>query len=104
MDVFYIVFGIILVAIMMIGSFMVGAVFMKTLYRSAQEEARYDAMRYEYYKMAGVQNMASPRPYVPPMPRTPLNRWVSPHMGALDRRLREGKRGVIMCRAGDRRK
>lgn len=102
MDIFYIVFGIILVAIMMIGSFMAGAFFMKTLYRDAQEDARYDTMRYEYYRMANVQNMASPRPYVPPKPVTPMRRWVSPHMGALDRRLKEGKRGVIMCRAGDR--
>ena len=104
MDVFGFIVGILTIALAMLGSFIAGASYMKSVYRDAQEDARRDAMRYEHYRMAGVQSPASPRPYIPPKPRTPKSRYVLPHIGTMARRLKEGKRTVIMWRAGDRRR
>lgn len=92
----------ILLGIIMIGIFILGALFNKHLTEDAQEQARYDAMRNEYYRLAGVKSIADPRPYVPPRPRTPRGRVILPGMSKLDRLMREGKRGTIMWRAGDR--
>jgi len=102
MDVFYSALAVLLVGLMMTGLFVLGALFMKASYRDAQEEARYDALRYEYYKVAGVQKPTDPRPYVPPRPVTPRRRAMLPGMSALDRLMREGKRGTLMWRAGDK--
>lgn len=100
----YIIVGILLISIIMVCSFVVGALFSKHLIEDAQEQARYDAMRNEYYRLAGVKTIADPRPYVPPRPRTPRARTLLPHMTQLDRLMHEGKRGTIMWRAGDRKK
>lgn len=104
MEVFYAVLGVLLVGLMMTCMFVCGALFMKMSYRDAQEDARYDAMRYEYYRMAGTQRPTDPRPYVPPRPVTPRRRPILPGMSALDRLMKEGKRGTVMWRAGDRQK
>lgn len=102
MDVFYFALAIMLVGLMMTGFFVLGMLFMKSAYHDAQEEARHDQLRYEYYRLAGVQKLTDPRPYVPPRPITPRKRTMLPGMSALDRLMREGKRGTIMWRAGDR--
>ena len=98
----YIVLAILLFGAMMVCVFICGALFCKHLIEDAQEQARYDAMRNEYYKLAGVKTIADPRPYVPPMPRTPRKNIMLPGMNKLDRLLHEGTRGTIMWRAGDR--
>ncbi len=102
MDVFYTVLAILLFGVMMLGVFIMGALFMRSIVRDAQEEARHDALKYEYYRLAGVQKPTDPRPYVPPRPYTPRARSFLPGMGKLDRLLHEGKRGTVMWRAGDR--
>ena len=98
----YIVGAILCVGALMVCTFILGALFCKHLIEDAQEQARYDAMRSEYYKLAGVKSIADPRPYVPPRARTPRSNGLLPGMSKLDRMLHEGKRGTIMWRAGDR--
>ncbi len=101
MDIFYIVLAILLMGLMDVGIFVLGALFMKSSYHDAQEEARYDQQRLEYYRLAGVRKPTDPRPYVPPRPITPRKRMMLPGMSRLDRMMKEGKRGTIMWRAGD---
>lgn len=114
MGVFYAVVAIILLGIMATGIFVLGAMFMRHMYREAQEDARHDMLRYEFYQLAGVQRPTDPKPYVPPRqvgrpyvsprPNTPRSRMMAPGMSAIERRLKEGKRATIMWRAGDRNK
>ena len=84
--------------------FWAGMQYMRTIVHYEQQEARYDAMRYEYYRMTGFQKMADPRPYVPPNPITPREKAFLPGMNQLGRMMREGKRGTIMWRPRDRRR
>ena len=102
MNVFYVVLAILCMGLVMVGVFALGMLFMKSAYRDAQEEARYDQTRLEYYRMAGVRKPTDPRPYVPPRPITPRRRMILPGMSTLDRLMKEGKRGTIMWRADDR--
>lgn len=102
MDVFYFALAILIVGLMMTGFFVLGMLFMKNTYHDAQEDARHEQLRQEYYRLAGVQKPSDPRPYVPPRPITPRKRLLLPGMSALDRLMREGKRGTILWRAGDR--
>ena len=97
-------FWILILGAIMVCFFILGALFSKHLIEDAQEEARYDAMRYEYYRLAGVKTIADPRPYVPPRPKAPRARMMLPGMSQLDRLMHEGKRGTIMWRAGDHNK
>ena len=102
----YIVLAIILVGIMFVGIFVIGAMFSRHILLDALEDARHDQLRQEYYRMAGVRTPTDPKPYVPPRirPVAPQTRRFIPCMSKLDRLLREGKRGTIMVRAGDRNK
>jgi len=102
MEVVYAAMAILFLGMMFTGVFVLGALFMKMIVHDAQQEARHDELRYEYYRMAGVKKPTDPRPYVPPIPRTPRARSFLPGMSKLDRLLREGKRGTVMWRAGDR--
>ena len=102
MDVFYATLSILIGAFIILGVFVLGMLFMRHIIHEEQQEARYDAMRYEYYRMAGVQRPSDPRPYVPPRPATPGARRMLPGMDKLERIMREGKRGTVMWRAGDR--
>ena len=107
MDAFYVVLGIILTGLMMVGLFTLGMIVAVRLMTDAQDDAKYDRLREEYYRLAGFRNMGDPKPYVPPrsvvIPRskTPRNR-VLPGMSAIDRCMREGKRGTVMWRPSDR--
>ena len=102
MDAFYVVVVVFLLGLVFVGVFVLGMLFMRNIVHDEQQEARYDAMRYEYYRMAGVQKPSDPRPYVPPRPVTPRARKILPGMDKIDRLMREGKRGTVMWRAGDR--
>jgi len=104
MEAFSIILVILILGLMFVGVFVLGALFMKNAYHDAQIEARYDQQRLEYYRLAGVRRPTDPRPYVPPRPVTPRRQAILPGMGALDRVMKEGKRGTIMWRAGDRQK
>lgn len=97
-----IVIAVLLSGILMVLFFVLGALFCRHLIVEAQEQARYDAMRNEYYRMAGVKNIADPRPYVPPRPRTPRAHRMLPGLSQIDRLMREGKRGTVMWSARDR--
>lgn len=109
MDIFFIVLAIILMGFVFVGIFVLGMLFAVHLVTDAQDDARYERLREEYYRLAGYKNIGDPRPYVPPksvvIPRNklPRNRML-PGMNALDRLMREGKRGTVMWRAGDRQK
>ena len=100
----YVALAVILAGLVFAGVFVLGMLFMRAIVHSEQQEARYDAMRYEYYRLAGVKKPTDPRPYVPPMPITPRAsaRRILPGMNKLERLMREGKRGTVMWRAGDR--
>lgn len=101
----YIVFGVVLVGIMMVCTFILGGLFARHLMFDALDEARQQRVREEYYRLAGYRKVGDPKPYIPPTakPKAPRARFI-PHMNTLDRLLHEGKRGTIMVRAGDRRK
>lgn len=108
MDAFYIFLGVFGVVMIAVGIFTLGAFFAHHFIMDAYDEARYDRMQSEWYKVTGYRQPGDPKPYVPPRnvvpnprPRTPRNR-ILPGMGALDRALKEGKRGTVMWRAGDR--
>ena len=102
MDIFYVALGIIALGFLFTIVFVLGMLFMRYIVHDEQQEARYDAMRYEYYRLAGVQKPSDPRPYVPPRPVTPRAKRMLPGMDKLERIMREGKRGTVMWRAGDR--
>jgi len=91
----------VLMGVLFIIAFILGALFVRHLIMEAQEQARYDRMSEEYFKMAGANGWNSPRPYVPPRPRTPRRR-ILPHLDKIDRMMHEGKRATVMVRAGDR--
>ena len=93
--------GIILVGLMALVIFLLGAFFMRHIMEQAYEDARYAQKVEECYRLAGYQKPGDPKPYVAPQPRTPRN-TVLPGMGALDRLMKAGKRGTVMWRAGDR--
>ena len=109
MDICYVALAILIVGLIMTGVFTLGALFAVRLLADAQDEARYDRLREEYYRLAGFRQLGDPKPYVPPRPvvipstKLPRKRML-PHMSALDRMMHEGKRGTIMWRAGDRSK
>ena len=109
MDIVFVVLAVALVGLIMVGIFTLGAFFAVRLITDAQDDARYDRLRQEYYMMAGYRNPGDPKPYVPPKSavitrsKTPRNRML-PGMSALDRLMKEGKRGTMMWRAGDRNK
>jgi hypothetical protein len=98
-----------LIGLVCVGMFVLGMLLARYFILDAQESAKYDRLREEYFRLAGVSSITDPKPYVPPkvyvspFPRTPRNR-ILPGMGALDRRMKEGKRGVIMWRPSDRRR
>ena len=77
----YIIFAIVLLGIMFVCTFILGGIFTRHMMMDAL------------------------KPYIPPTinPRAPRAKII-PHMNTLNRLLREGKRGTIMVRAGDRRK
>lgn len=103
MEAVYIVLACILCCVLFLCVFVLGALFCKHMMEDAKAEARYDAVRYEYFRLAGVRTPSDPQPYVPPMVRTPRAGHFLPGMAQLDRMLRSGKRGTVMWRAGDRR-
>lgn len=98
----YMVFAVLLAGIMLVLFFILGALFCRHIMTEAQEQAQHEALKYEFYRMAGVQKPTDPKPYVPPI--TPRASGLIPGMGKLERMLRAGKRGTIMVRAGDRNK
>ena len=109
MNVYHITLAVILFGFLLVGVFVLGMFVAVRLLTDAQDDARYDRLREEYYRLAQFRNLGDPKPYIPPksavLPRgkTPRN-CVLPCMSALDRRMKEGKRGTIMWRAGDRQK
>jgi len=98
------VFAVMLLGLMFVLFFILGALFCRHIVIEAQERAQWERMRDEMYRNVGWRKPGDPRPYVPPRPITPNARGVIPGMSKLDRMLREGKRGTIMVRAGDRMK
>lgn len=104
MEAFYIVLAIILVGLMMTGIFTLGALFAIRLTTDAHDEAQYDKLREEYYRLAGYRNSGDPKPYFPSQPAAEYTRRMLPGMSALDKLMKRGQRGTIMWRAGDRQK
>jgi len=109
MNAVYVILAVILVGLMMVGIFTLGALFAIQILTDAQDDARYDRLKQEYFNLSGYRRPGDPKPYVPPKPvviprrKTPRAR-ILPGMSQLDRLMREGKRGTIMWRAGDRNK
>jgi hypothetical protein len=97
----YIILGIILCGIAAVCIFILGGLFTRHLMLDALDEARRERMMEDAYRFCGVKHPDDPKPYIPPTmrPKTPRNRYI-PGMSALDRLLREGKRGTIMVRGG----
>ena len=107
MDFFYAVLLILIAGLILVGVFTLGMLLAVRLLTDAQDDARYDRLREEYYRLAGFRNIGDPKPYVPqqsaviPSNKTPRNK-ILPGMSKLDRIMREGKRGTVMWRPEDR--
>lgn len=104
MEAVYVVLAVILTGLMMVGIFTLGALFAIRLTTDAHDEAQYDKLREEYYRLAGYRNPGDQKPYFPPQPAAEYTRQMLPGMSALDKLMKRGQRGTIMWRAGDRRK
>lgn len=108
MDDLYVFLAIAIDCIIALVIFIAGVLFGQRLIRNAIDDARYDRLKEEYYRLAGYRRPGDPKPYVPPKSviiqrkRVPRSRML-PGMGALDRAMREGKRGTIMWNAGEAR-
>ena len=98
----YDVLTVILTGFVLLGVFVLGMLFMRTIIYNEQQNARYDALHDEYYRLAGVKYPSDPKPYVPPCPVAPRMRAMLPGMDTLGRYIRSGKRGTLMWKAGDR--
>ena len=99
-----------LLGLVFVGIFVLGMLFSLRLWNDAREDAMYERVKEEYYLACGFRHVGDPVPYVPPKSvvvsrrKTPRARRLLPGMSKLDRLMREGKRGTIMWRAGDRKK
>ena len=74
------------------------------LLSDAREQNQYDRLREEYYRLAGYRQQGDPKPYFPPRQAARYTQRILPGMSALDRMIRQNKRGTIMWRSGDRQK
>ena len=107
METICILCAVVLVGLIMTGIFVLGALFAIRVIANAEDDAHYDRLCEKYYQLAGVKTADDPRPYVPPRAvllssrRTPRN-GILPGMSALDRLMKEGKRGTLMWSAKDR--
>lgn len=104
MDAVYVVLAVVLAGLMMVGIFTLGALFAIRIITDAHDESQYDRLREEYYKLAGYRNDGDPKPYFPPRQAAEYTHRMLPGMSALDRMMKNGKRGTIMWRAGDKSK
>lgn len=96
--------GCFLISVIIFLAFIIGCIFMRRLIREEEEQARHEEMRREYYRLAGVRTPTDPKPYVPPYnPPRRTNRML-PGLDRLGVLIRDGKRGTLMWRAGDRNK
>lgn len=103
MDVFYFAIGIIITGLVMTGIFTLGALFALRITTDAHDAEQYDKLREEYYRLAGYRNPGDPKPYVPSMADAKYTRRrMLPGMNALDRMIKQGRRGTLLWRAGDR--
>ena len=102
METVYVVLTVLLVGLMMTGIFTLGALFAVRLTSDAHEQNQYDRLREEYYRMAGYRHAGDPKPYFPTRQAAQYTQKVLPGMSALDRLMKQGKRGTIMWRPEDR--
>ena len=106
MDEFYVFIIVMLDCIIALAIFIAGVLFGRKILRDAIDDACYDRLKEEYYRLAGYRYPGDPKPYVPPKSvviprrRVPRSRML-PGMGALERAMREGKRGTIMWNAAN---
>jgi len=106
---FTVVCVVFLLGLCFVGVFVLGMLFSLRLWNDAREDAMYERLKEEYYKLAGFKHEGDPEPYVPrpavlSRRKTPRAHRILPGISKLDRMLREGKRGTIMWRAGDNNK
>ena len=94
------VFDVVVAGLILVGVFISGMLFMRSIICDEAMREQYNDIRREYYSLAGVKNMSDPLPYVPPIQR----RSTLPCLYSLERRLRQGRRGTVMWKAGDRMK
>ena len=104
MNAYHITLAVILTGLMMIGIFVLGMLFAVRLLSDAREQNQYDRLREEYYRLAGYRQQGDPKPYFPPRQAARYTQRILPGMSALDRMIRQNKRGTIMWRSGDRQK
>ena len=102
METVYIVLAVLLTGLMMTGIFTLGALFAIRITNDAHEQDDHDRMRDEYYKLAGYRQAGDPEPYFPNRSCAEYTRRILPGMSALDRAMKQGKRGTILWRPEDR--
>ena len=102
MNVFYVVLAVLLTGLMMTGLFTLGALFALRITSDAHEQDEHDRMREEYYKLAGYKRSGDPKPYFPNRTCAEYTRRILPGMSALDKMMKQSKRGTIIWRPEDR--
>lgn len=90
-----------LTGVVFVGIFVLGSAYSLKISHERQACERKDELRQRYYDLAGYKQPGDPKPYVPPVQR--YHRRL-PHLDILDRKLRNGQRGTVILRAGDRNK
>lgn len=98
------VFTVIASGLLLVCVFVLGGLFAVHLMTDAQDSARYEELKRRYYEVSGYRHPGDPKPYVPPRSLAVSGRGMLPHMNALDRMMRSGKRGTILWTADDRKK
>ena len=86
-----------LTGVVFVGIFVLGSAYSLKISCERQACERKDELRQRYYDLAGYKQPGDPKPYVPPVQRY---RRRIPHLDVLERRLRNGQRGVVMVRGG----
>lgn len=97
MDMLLMVLAIIILALIAVGIFLLGALFSRNIMADIHDEVRRMRLTEEYYTLAGVKTPADPKPYVPPVRGRTA---VLPGMSKIDRLMKQGKRGTVMWRGG----
>ena len=104
MDAVSVVIAVLIAGLMMTGIFTLGALFAMHITNDAHEQDDHARMREEYYRLAGYRQASDPKPYFPNRTCAEYTQRVLPGMSALDKLMKQGKRGTVMWRGGDLRK
>ena len=87
----------VLLALLLLGSFLIGVRCHEQMMADATEWAEYLFRRSEAYRLSGYQRPGDPKPYI----AQPNAHRVIPHLNLIERRLRTGRRSTVIIKGGN---